>query len=188
MRGFTLPEVLVSATLMLLLTVVLATAWVQGARSWNYASRLSARFHQLVAVRHRLEKDLLNSNSRTVDVEPAALAFASAQADAEHYVRVEGMPVWQKYFLYYRSGPTLARREITAPAGAEGGLTECDFGTGPHALSYYAGAGQVQLDAVSDFQVSREGSVVHVELECRQVFYTDRERAVRLTSSTRVRN
>lgn len=188
MRGFSVLEVLLSAFLLSVLTLVATLAWVRGSRTWVYSSRLSSRMSQMCLFRHRVERELLESNVLTVEAEGNALSLASAYGmrgspQAETYHCRDGQPLWQKYCLYYWQQTTLYGREVALSQSELLPLSQFDFGSGPRALSFYQSGGQAVADSVTYFQADLSEATLHFEMECQE-----NRRRLRLNSTTLVRS
>lgn len=193
MRGFSVLELLLSAVLFCVLTTLATLAWVRGSRTWLYSSKLSARLNQMCLFRHRVERELLESNVLTVEAESTAMALASAYGmrgtpEAQRYFVQAGQPQWQKYCLYYLSQTTLYGREIAVPRSELKPLSQFDFGAGPRALPFYSTGGKALAESVSRFEANYLEGTLHFELECSEAYVGQNQRKLRLASTTLVRS
>jgi len=121
---------------------VLTVAWTRGARTITYSDKLVARLNELTLVRHRIERELAETHTVSLQVRPTMLAFALPQDD--YFRHFEQTPVLA---FYYLSENRLFRRELSAP------------------LDWSAQGGKEVVGGVTAFTVSQNENLVRVRLE-----------------------
>ena len=142
MRGYTLIELTVVCLLFTGLTAVLTLAWTRGARTITYSDKLTARLNQLSLVRHRIERELSETHTLSLQVRPSALAFALPQDD--YFRHLDQAPVLA---LYYLSENKLFRRQLAAP------------------MDWTAQGGKEVVGGVTAFEVSQVENLVRIRIE-----------------------
>lgn len=160
MKGYSLVELVVVTFLFTALTAVLALAWTKGARSITYSNKVTARLNELTLVRHRMERELAQTQSLSLQTRPTMLAFGLGGDD---YFR--HLAQWPSLCLYYYANNCLYRRELAAPLD--------------HPLDDYGHDGQAVATQLTAFEVSQVDNLLRVKIESGR-FHLD--------STTRVRN
>lgn len=202
MRGFSLLEIVLCCALLTILTAVLCLAWVRGARTWMYTTRLTTRISELRIARSRIERELAPSSALGLDTQTTVLTFPSGYGlrgtpEAETFFRRPGTinPQWRKYAVYWwvASEGVLYFREVPIPGGnpAESQTTRlslADLGSGVQALPFYATGGEKLAEKVSDFVVDVQNVTVTLQLECSDTYNSTNLRKQRIQSTTLLRN
>lgn len=160
MRGYSLLELIVVTLLFTGLTAVLTLAWTRGARSITYSDKVVARLNQLTLVRHRIERELAETHTLSLQIRPTLFTFSLQQDD--YYQHFDQWPVLAYYYL---EADKLYRRQLPAPLHPP--------------LEAYAHDGKELVAGLTSFSISQDESLVRIHLESGRF---------KLDSTTRVRN
>ncbi|MFA5507868.1 MAG: hypothetical protein WC314_15275 [Vulcanimicrobiota bacterium] len=154
-RGFTVPEVLLSAGLLLLLGVLLMAGWAKAVAAWKTVQQKNEIVSQAQRFIRLLEHELEASSTSSVETvsSPPVLSFASTfdQDNRRDFVAdsVSGALNWQKQVVYYHRSDSseMWRRELSVSSAQTAyamptHLSAIDFGSGRRPLGFYATDGQ----------------------------------------------
>jgi type II secretory pathway pseudopilin PulG len=118
-RAFTLIEVLISATLLLLMLGSAYEALVLATRYHKKLSDATQIQQETMKVLGRLERSISAASAESLEVAPdsTAIRFVSAQNDQEFFDLdpATGAPRWHRWVGVYLDGTTLIYKEQTIP-------------------------------------------------------------------------
>lgn len=169
---------MVSATLLLLLGLLLVRGWSLASRAWKTVSEKNKVVTQAQHLLRLLERELEASSPAGVEVstDPPCLAFASTfdtatrrefEADAD-----SGALRWQKQvvYSYLAEDKTVWRGELAIGPGQLAyqratPISEINFGSGFRPVPFYLGQGQPVAHDIESVAFVRNGLEVRIELQ-----------------------
>ena len=173
--GFTVVEVLISASMLLALSLLLVTGWSQGMRAWRTVAEKNEVVTQGQRLVRLLERELEASSATSVEVAttPPALSFASSfdlvtrrqfEADA-----VTGSLNWQKRVVFYFQDQAVYRRELATTVGSSGythplPTSDIDLGSGIRPFTFYTNQGSPVAREVSEAAFEADGAQVRIRI------------------------
>ena len=170
--GFTVVEVIISASMLLALSLLLVVGWSQGMRAWGTVAEKNEVVTQGQRLVRLLERELEGSSTASVETapSPSSLSFASSfDLDTRRQFEADaatGSLFWQKRVVYYFQDQSVYRRELATPVSSPG----------------YSGSPVAR--EVTDATFELDGSRVRVKVR----LVTPRGTPVDFESVTRLRN
>ncbi|MGE0491016.1 MAG: type II secretion system protein J [Vulcanimicrobiota bacterium] len=195
-KAFTLPEVLISACLLGLLTAAIFAIYRLGSNALmrtNAATDL-VRANQAVLSRFSRDAEQTVYDSVTIGPNNGSVAFLSAVYDTDFQVDAAGQPLWQKYVVLYHDPATrqVLRREV--PLASPTTTAAPISSTGTNITGYLTAGRRLASDIYDcsfflDSQPPTNEPLLRVTLDARKQRYgrSDEER-VRLEGVVRMRN
>ena len=158
-RGFTIPEVLVAAGLMGLLSAVCFAIYAMGLRSWTKIDAKTEVMSTLQLVQGKIAREVRSSQlpSVSVPVDNSGVAFLSAGPESTRQVDGGGRLQWQNFVLYYHDSTAQSihrTEEIYTPADPT--LLNTLDGFSGQPLSSFKAGGQVVGRDVDRLQATLE--------------------------------
>jgi len=193
--GFTVVEVIISASMLLALSLLLVVGWSQGMRAWGTVAEKNEVVTQGQRLVRLLERELEGSSTASVETapSPSSLSFASSfDLDTRRQFEADaatGSLFWQKRVVYYFQDQSVYRRELATPVSSPGyssplPISEVDLGSGKRPMTFYTDQGSPVAREVTDATFELDGSRVRVKVR----LVTPRGTPVDFESVTRLRN
>lgn len=190
-RGHTLIEALVAGALLVVLLGLVLSTYAGGSGALRKIEAQSDLQSQAQVLTMRLSQDLLRANSRSLSLEPQAVAMLLPAAgmlldDESHEL------LYDRYVVYYRQGQEVRRREVAlAPDAPERSLPGPIESYGARRdLAFYCTEGQLLASGVTLLnleQIDDRLLLLEVEME-RKRYGKDSPDRFKLTSGFRLHN
>lgn len=196
-RGFTVAEVLISGTLLLLLSILLIAGWTKGVQAWKTVEQKNEVVTQAQRFIRLVERELEASSPSGVETsdDPPCLSFPSTfDVDARREFAADndsGALHWQKQVVYYHTveAKEIWRRELAVTPGTEAyisptPISRIDLGSGLRPVSSYAFEGQPIAREIQSVDFEQDGLEVTMTLSVK----TSSEAPSTFVSTTVLRN
>lgn len=176
-RGFSLLEIVVVATVFLVLTGLLFSGWNQTMAAWGTAGRRADIVGQAQKVFRTLDQALESSTSSSVESQSGILSFASTHGlrgtprAGSFAVEPAGEVNFRRYLVcnFASTQNQLDISEFAIPSTHSAfrlprSLAATDLGFGVQPLSYYTSNGRMLAQGVRAFSAELDSRVVTIDL------------------------
>lgn len=104
-RGFTIPEVLIAATILGALAAMCLAVYVSGARAWTKVDSKTELMSTLQISQDRIAREVRATLLPSVSLMPdnTGVAFLSAGPEENRQVDMGGRILWQEFVFYYHN-------------------------------------------------------------------------------------
>ena len=119
-------EVIIAAFIMILLLVALLTLLIYGKKAYQHGNERISNAQDLDTVMWHMLVDLRDTDASYITTSTTAFSLLSAytlNSMTDFVTSSAGVPTNQKAIIYYLSGTTLSRTELTESAGTTTALT-----------------------------------------------------------------
>lgn len=194
-RAFSLIEMLVSGTLLVLLLGMITFTFQIGASAWRKTDTQSDLLQDLEKVGALWVREACGTRQLSLCSSGTAMALPQAIDDLLDYEvsLPSGSLIYRRYRLYYWDSASrevrLRNLPFAAPVPCPPRLDSVDLGSGVQSINFYCTGGKALARDVDQFQVHKNGNLWSIDIQARRTRYgrTDPEE-VRVTFSAFPRN
>lgn len=197
-RGLSLLEIIVVASILLLLVGILTVSFVRGARVWKKVENETTLLRELQTTVREMERSISTGHPYGLTSGTNSIALLSCQdTQGKPVVNNRGEPTWNKFVLYYIDDVGLLRKRILNLGTPSSEALSFEEETG-QSLDQYLNqfpqqddrrlthSGKVtllELKSKGDY-----GSLYELKLEAEQTVNSDRVDTLKMSTTIGLRN